>query len=419
MNRRPVRLLLVFLVLFTGCTSRKKPAEPKETAPAVTLGNLHFFLETSASMGGYLRGATEFKDVVSDVVSKANAIKPVKIWTISEKAQAYSGDARSFVANLATTPLATGKSSRLHTIFEQVGKQAARNDIVLLASDCILSFPDEDIRSNPEINRENASSVLKNQIYDQFSRLSRQGIGATVYAFRSRFNGTYYDYQNAKHTLNGEMRPFYVWVIGKQELLPDFNRQLREALTTQPAQVLDFGKGGAISQYVLFFSLNKQGKWRVERNNLTKLTARPGHSETFAIGLDLSGLPAYAQAADHLRKNLVINSKDAAVKLVNVQRREEVTATRLSEREEKLLNGVSHVLTFQVDNLFGDAADLNLRLPVRFDTWYEREWTTMDDRTPAGRQNKTFALNHLMNGVREAYQSAGNAFVDVKLRLEK
>ncbi len=399
-------------------TTDKPAASTTEKAP--TLGELHFFLETSASMGGYLKGGTEFKNIVADFVTKANQIKPVTLHTIAEgKPQPVKGDVGAFVAKLATTPLATGKSSELHQIFRQVGEATAGNNVAIFVSDCILSFPDADIKRDPEVNRNNAASTLKNNIYDQFARFNKQGVGATVYAYTSAFNGTYYTYQNQKQKLSGEQRPFYIWVIGKQTLLADVNRQLSDLLSTQPTKRLDFGAVSPLKAYDLFFSLNKKGDWRAERGNVTEIkTGRKATPVEFAVGLNLGKLPAYAQSESYIRQNLKTSANNGAVKLVNVQRREAVKTDRLSDREQKLLSQHSHVLTFRVEQLFDNEADVTLSLPARTDTWYT-DWSTSDDRTAAGRKGKTFAFNELMTGVREAYQSGTNEFLNLKFKLIK
>ncbi|HEY0108098.1 MAG TPA: hypothetical protein VGB67_00635, partial [Fibrella sp.] len=387
-------LFIVIALTVASCGGGKKRVPKEEataTAPAKaeSVGAIQFFLETSASMGGYLKGGTTFKDVVADVVTKANQIKPVSLYTISGKPQPVSSNVNTFVAQMATTPLATGKSSELHQIFRQVGEKAKGNNVAVLVSDCILSFPDADIRSNPEVNRNDASSTLKNSIYDQFATFSKQGIGATVLAFTSPFNGTYYTYQNQKQPLKGESRPFYVWIIGKQSLIGPFTQQLLGSLSTSPAKRLDFGSSGALKQYDLFFSLNKSGEWRAERNNLTNIEmGRKAKPVEFAIGLNLANLPDYAQAESYLQKNIAATVDNGNVKLVKVQRRATVETGRMADREQKLLSQNTHVLTFRVDNLFADDATLTLRLPVRFDSWYN-DWSTMDDRTAEGRRNKT------------------------------
>ncbi|MGA0559185.1 hypothetical protein ACO2Q8_21180 [Larkinella sp. VNQ87] len=411
--------LVLLLLLFQACGRKEKKTEQKpETKPA-GISNILFFMETSASMGGYLKGETNFKVIVSDLVTKLNQVAPVDVWTIAGKPQPVAGGYNQFVVNLATTPLATERSSELHRIFKQVGEKAKGNTVALLVSDCILSFPDEEIRKNPEINRQNAESVLKSQINDQFASLKKQGISATVFAYTSGFNGTYYDYQNNKHKLAGESRPFYVWVIGKQELVSDLNQKLNELLSTKPAKQLDFGASGALNQYDLFFSLNKKGSWRAEKAGLSEVSVKPSAPAEFAVGLNLDGLPAYAQAEAYLKKNLAITAPNATVKLVNVQKKVQVPTDRLKERELKLLNQNTHVLTFRVENLYDEKAAISVKLPVRFDDWYATGWSTMDDRTPANRLNKTFALVHLMNGVKEAYQSATNDFLVLNINLEK
>ncbi len=414
--------LVGFIFLLSGCGGPKKRTEAanKSVANAASINQIHFFLETSASMGGYLKGGTAFKDVVSEVVTKANTIKPVTVYTISETAKPYTGDLTTFVEGLATTPLATGRSSELHKVFRQVGEKTKGNNIAVLVSDCILSFPDAAIKNNPEINKTDASSVLKNEIYNQFVQLNKAGIGATVYAYTSPFNGTYYDYQNRKQKLTGESRPFYVWVIGKQELLGQFNTQLQELLTSKPTKQLNFGSGKALTTYELFFSLNKKGDWRVEKGNVAELAVKPAKPAEFAIGLNLNSLPTYAQADEFLKKNIVLTAPSATIKLVNVQKKDAIKDIgRLRERELKLLNDATHVLTFQVSNLYDDKADVTVKLPARSDDWYQTTWTTMDDRTPDGRRNKTFALEHLMNGVKEAYQSSANDFLQLNFSLNK
>src|SRR5688572_21792663 len=45
----------------TGCPEEEKDAKE-------TIGAINFYLENSASMGGYLKGNTEFKNIVTDLV---------------------------------------------------------------------------------------------------------------------------------------------------------------------------------------------------------------------------------------------------------------------------------------------------------------------------------------------------------------
>ena len=416
--------VLACLLVLSGCGGPKKtdtktpPATVKPVAP--TLGTINVVLETSASMGGYLTGQTEFKDVVADLVTKANTIKPVNLYTISTgKPQPMAGGVNQFVGQMATTKLATGKSSELHRIFQEVGQLATGNNVVIFVSDCILSFPDADIKRDPEVNRINASSTLKSNIYTQFQAFSKQGIGATVYAFNSAFNGTYYTYQNQKQKLTGEKRPFYVWVLGNQSLVADVNQQLTGLLSEKPVERIDFGTAKPLTNYDLLFSLNKKGDWRVSNNNVTEIkTGRKTPPAEFAIGIDAAGLPAYAQTDGYIRQNLNVAANNGTVKLVNVQAKTAVKTDRLNANEQKMLSKDTHALTFRAEKLFDDETSLHLTLPVKYDTWYTN-WSTMDDRTAEGRKGKTFAFDYLLTGVKEAYQTGSNDFMDLNIKLTK
>lgn len=415
---------LVCLSIVSGCgtstkTEKKTPKAPAPPA-APALGTISFVLETSASMGGYLTGQTEFKDIVADLVTKANTIKPIDLYTISTgKPQSIAGGVNQFVGQMATTKLATGKSSELHRIFGELGQLASGNNVVIFVSDCILSFPDADIKRDPEVNRISASSTLKSNIYTQFQAFSRQDIGATVYAYTSAFNGTYYTYQNQKQKLTGEKRPFYIWVLGKQSLVADVNQQLTQLLSEKPAERIDFGTAKPLTKYDLLFSLNKKGDWRVNNNNVTEIkTGRKTPPAEFAIGLDAAGLPAYAQTESYIRQNLNATATNGTVKLVNVQSKSAVKSDRLNANEQKMLNKDTQVLTFRAEKLFDDETTLHLTLPVKYDTWYT-SWSTMDDRTTGGRTEKTFAFNYLLTGVKEAYQTGSNDFMDLTIKLTK
>src|SRR4028119_169717 len=82
----PVLLYMLPLLLLTGCNSGnssseetiRKPAKEKaeqippeaSAAAPASINRVNLFLETSASMNGYLNGATEFKSILADLVSQ-------------------------------------------------------------------------------------------------------------------------------------------------------------------------------------------------------------------------------------------------------------------------------------------------------------------------------------------------------------
>jgi hypothetical protein len=111
---------------------------------------------------------------------------------VTENEIKYEGDAGSLSREIAITQIAKQKSSELHKILSKIAKVNAIDDVSIFVSDCILSFPDSDIAKNREINKQEAPNALKNNIYTTFSELKNKGLATSVYAFNSKFYGTYY-----------------------------------------------------------------------------------------------------------------------------------------------------------------------------------------------------------------------------------
>jgi hypothetical protein len=64
-----------------------------------------------------------------------------------------------------------------------------------------------------------------------------------------------------------------------------------------------------------------------------------------------------------------------------------------------------------------DAA-IHLTLPVETDTWFT-EWSSEDDKNILTSGNKTFALEYLIRGVKEAYDTQNKNYIDFSIHLSK
>ncbi|RZJ90608.1 MAG: hypothetical protein EOO20_07660, partial [Chryseobacterium sp.] len=223
------------------CVEKKGP-KPDGCPLPPKIGKINLYLETSASMGGYFAGASEFKTIISDLAVKLDKeISPVSIHFIADTIRDYHATATRFSSDIATTKVAMARSSELHHIFDKIAKSTHNSDISILVSDCILSFPNAAVKANPEINKQSASGTLKNNIYSTFVDLKKRGQSASLYAFSSKFFGRYYTYQNVNLKLKGQLRPFYIWIIGKKTVLPVFDAKLSLIPNFHPEQTLHFG----------------------------------------------------------------------------------------------------------------------------------------------------------------------------------
>jgi len=425
-------LLLLTLGCLASCTDsdRDKDGVPDDRDKCPTefaktkdgcpekkeLGKVRFFVDNSASMGAYFKDGG-FNNIVSDLSVKVDkTIRPIEIWYIADKAVPYKGNAQQFSNDIATTQYSQEKSSQLHKMIADIAARSDSNDISFLVSDCILSFPDEDIKRNPEINRTSAASTLKNNIFGTFADLKKKGLATSVYAFTARPSGIYYTYQNARIPLNGKYeRPFYIWVIGEKSLLTDFNARLAEISTFKPEKELHFGLSESpVTKYAIIPQIERTGSWMKTSDGVEQL--KP--DDQFCVAVNLNALPAYAKDSKYLEKHLHIDQKGCKVSF-EVKEKEAVDKARLkSEPQIRDFEANTHFIILTLKDMPARDASITLDLPLEYDTWY-KDWSVMDDRNIADAGRKTFAFEHLVNGVLEAYDTRNNSYLHLTLALKK
>jgi len=389
------------------------------------LNAVHFFLETSGSMGGYFKGNAEFPTIISDLTAKIDkSIKPIDIFFIAESTDKFNGSPQALSSEIANRKVSPQKSSQLHKIIADIAERTDSFDISLLVSDCILSFTDAEIRKDPEINKNAAPSTLKNNIYATFADLNKKkGFGASVYAFKSKFNGTYYDYQNRKTELKGERRPFYVWVIGRKDMLAKFDAQLADISSFKPDNELHFGLADeAVTAFNIFPTIGREGADWMEngdRNGIESVGDPKKAPVQFCVGLDLNRLPSYAQTVSYLQEHLVLDPKGCEASFKIVPKKDVDVSKLRSEPQKAAFEQCTHMMLVKVTSLALKNASIAARLPLRYDTWYQ-DWSCMDDKNlSVSCSGKTFALEHLINGVREAYETKNADYINIDLKLQK
>jgi hypothetical protein len=416
------RIFICLIALFSLSLSACKPDSKEVNTSSEKkrqIENIHFYIETSASMAGYFKQDADFKTIIADVTTKIDKnIKPLDIWFIAETETKYGKNAQQLASDIATTKIADQKSSQLHEIIKKIAFKNDSNDISILVSDCILSFPDEDIKKNPEINKQEAPNALKGNIFSTFSDLKKKGIATSVYAFSSKFYGTYYNYQNGKIDLKGIPRPFYMWVIGNKELLGKFNAQLADISSFKPEESLHFGLNDeSVSTYDIIPQIEKVGEWAKEKNGIKNIEIGKGKPVQFSIALDLSKLPEYAKTTAYLQNNLKLDANGCdAVHTMKVKSK--VDISKVKGMQINVVEKATHFVIITLNEMRLNDASINLTLPLHYDTWYEY-WSVDDDKNIAAVGKKTFAFQYLINGVKEAYESKNKNYIECTIMLKK
>jgi len=418
-------ITFVFITCCASKTDSGEEVQQKKEVKQETVQNINLFLETSASMGGYFKGNTEFiKNIPNLLVEIENRVdfkkKSINIKYIADNIQSYKGSTKEFIHDISTTKVALGKSSQMDKIFEKVTDATGTDDVSILISDCILSYPDKDIKSNPEINRQKADGELKAFIKDAFLKIKKRNVCASIYGFNSKFFGTYYNYQNRKIFIKGDLkRPYYLWIIGRKQQILQVTNQLKNIEGFKPEMAIDFGMfEKPINNFQVLFKTERNGKWRLENSNLSDVEIEKNKSIKFAITTDLTSLPEYATQKNYLINNLSIVGKDLKCKIADIKKTSEIDLSKAAPKEKEFIQNATHVIIFEVSDIFKSSAEIKLTLPLKYDTKYT-DWSIMDDKNKAVIGGKTFAFIHLVDGVREAYQNNNDKFVNISITLKQ
>lgn len=412
-----------FLCITLSCNCKKNVAGIPVLIPK-EIKNINFFLETSASMGGYMKGNSDFvKKIPNFLVDIEGRIKSknaaIKINYIADSITEYKGSTRDFIQDISTIRVATGNSSPMHKIFESVTNATDSNDISILVSDCILSFSDPEIKKNPKINIEKADGALKVYVKQAFIQVNRKNVCATVYGFSSSFFGTYYCYNNDKVQLNGELRPYYMWVIGNKDLVQQFNKQLTDMPGFAPELSISFGMfSKPIAAYTLLFTTGKSGEWTFDNNSLKDVSVSTKKPGKFSIAVDFSALPEYAKEINYLKNNLKVTTTDLKAAFKEIKKASEIDLNKTAPKEKGPLQAASHVIIIEVSDIYQSSGTVTLKLPLRYDKSYE-DWSVMDDKNVKTLGRKTFAFEHLVDGVLEAYENKNDNYIDITINLKK
>lgn len=204
-----------------SCGHKEADAEASAGKTPQKSAQVQFYIENSGSMHGFVRGGTQFKDVLEHLMVMARdeyGHVGVKFVNSAVVGTGLPEDVSEFCLKLNPNTIRVGKttSSDINDIFAQVLRRTDRNTISLLFSDCIYS-----------VHGKNATAFLnheKNLTQKAFmDAMKRHGDDLSLVMLRckSRFTGYYYDMNDEGHLYDG-MRPYFVVIVGPTTLVRDF-----------------------------------------------------------------------------------------------------------------------------------------------------------------------------------------------------
>jgi hypothetical protein len=398
-------LLLASCVGENGSRRSAKVATPAKdslvTPPAPIKSTVNVYIENSGSMDGYVNGVTEFERTVYNYISDISILDfaaSLNLYYINNQIISDTSDIADFIQKLepSTFKMKGGNraTSDIANVLKTVLKETSANKTSIFVTDGIFS-PGKD---------KDASQYLLNQqigikrIFSDFLK-NNNTAAVMVYQLQSNFNGTYYDYVDAKSKIN-ENRPFYIWVIGDVKQLCDLRKKiaddkLKKYSAEQHLNVFTVMNGMQMVKYAINPSLGRFKKSRVDNKTIEDLEKdnRSGKVK-FGINVDFS--------------NLLLDESY----LLNPENYENSSNYDL-EIKPSATKGYTHTLIFTADRIY--AVPVTVKLKTDIPAWINE---TNDDEGVKAIPNKTYGIKYQLEGVFDAFTISNKYYTEIKITIK-
>lgn len=370
---------------------------------------VNVYLENSGSMNGYVNGGTSiFQQVVKEYLSGINNAEfasAVNYNYINSQNRIISkgNNLDQYITKLTPGDFSAAGNTGTTDIgglFKKIIGETDNNTISIFISDCIIS-PGRNV---------DTGAYLRGQMTDVRDAIvsyvnQYEDFACLVYQFDSGFKGTYYDYENSRHTNVNMQRPFYIWVFGhtcnlallKLEYVPDRDfkvapiRNQWMIFNTPLATLQKDNKYG-----VLLANNANNGKYT--RDSATKLHGiQKTNNEfyRFSFGADML-------VAQYLMGDDYVEDTDNYNHIIAKSIKEKFYGDIEKDYSQK--SPYSEIFRVESDTPF-QKGNFTLAFIPKVPKWV-KDCTDYDDRFFTGdNDNKTYGLEAIFNGVYNGFNS--------------
>lgn len=334
---------------------------------------LKVYVENSGSMDAYMCAGSDLKDAVFDYVSDLKRLTTsCSLYYINSKVIPYNGELNSYIKDLTPQSFAKAGGDRSNTdlrdMFEKIIRANGKQSVSVFVSDCILDIPENaiDFFGNCQVS-------IKNTFNEALS--ANPDLGVEIIKLDSKFEGYWYCGHN-RELLRDVKRPYYIWVIGDQRFLADFNKKV-------PVENII----GGIKEYSAYAAP------QIIPFDITKSTYVTNHSGKINVEV-LINLRGSLQSGTMCKNTALYKSANPA----------QVTVASVNEITDAS-NRYSHVVTLEIENPETLRSETLTFSYPHLATWVSNS----DDTTGANvKENldRTTGLMALIKGVAEAYKNS-------------
>ena len=377
---------------------------------------INIYIENSGSMFGFVNGNTGFKNTLTklivDLKSNGYPEEYINFHFINQKITpiTISGKLEDYPISLSGATLKDNDSndSNINEIYKQILENTSDSVMSILLSDCVYSVH-KDIVNN---DVEGALKIWETKTVGVFNDiLKNKNLATLLVQLTSDFTGNYYTKDNQPISLNKDLVPYYITVIGNENELQKFdfvNRldgfQNKFVFTTQ-----DYSNNAF---YSVLNSKEDNGTYKQSRNQEKKSNPNVIHSIegirvrgnndpfTFSLAINLHKIPVDNEYIIE-KKNYIVEKGDYQVLSILPFDKNLLSPNELNKLE-KANTYPSHLIIIQsTSNIFNE---LKLSLKKNTPKWIY-QWSTNDDTNITDIPTHTFGLKYLAEGISEAYKN--------------
>lgn len=402
---------LTDLILKIANKRRGLPApeiyNPDIIDPKLEKAMVKVFIENSGSMDGYVRNTTEFEAALSDLLVQIQykyENENLNINFINTKVYpSVVHEVNDFVESLepSDAPYKVGNRSvsKLNEVLKMILDSTSQKNISILVSDCIYS-----LESNKDT--EGALEFQKSLTKGAFLEKSKEFAFSTIILkMNSMFEGTYYDKNNKTTELEGNLRPYYIWIIGSEEQIMEFsdNINLKSLKGFENSYVLSNSSFNKQPFFTVLAETNKIGSFKQtdrrarEVNSINNVEFEDGKFQ-FSIAIDLKDIPVDKAYLANSNNYKVPDGFDVvAINKIDQNLMPPNDFTKVSK------TSATHFITISMNPKYL-VKNLQLELSNQIPEWV-KESNSSDDTNITEELNKTFGLLYLVQGVSGAYRT--------------
>jgi len=393
-----------------GCTRPQKDIiiniVPNESTTPFIKPTINVYLETSASMDGYVKGnATDFKQAIFNYLVDIQSQKvtdSLNLFFITNKPMALGSNIdadfykrlnpKSFI-EIAQKNGAKRSDTDIALVLEMVLKKTNKNDISIMITDGIIS-PGPGKNATEYLDKQEA--LIKKLIFELLDKNDNAAI--IVYQLSSQFDGMYYNNVDKPISYKGE-RPFYIWIIGDTKHISS----LRDKVPDNKF------KGSGIQNVFTSIAGNRTVEYTLNQNignviisrtnqktDIDKLKKDRNGKVRFAVNVDFSDL----QQDDvylHNPDNYETNSKYEL---------EEIKPYRGSK--------YTHTLFFTSSDGKIYKGAVSVKLKTTLPQWIEE---VNDDDGVKAVHGKTYGIKYQLGGIFDAFTFTNNYYTEIKINI--